>query len=224
MKYIVVILSALFLSSCASNKYDAEIAKAKFEYGQKINAQKKVFELKCDQEQKDTGKCGIFGEFAVYQPNQRYVDVDPQKKGFMDYSFGLVQALLPSVLQYAIADSSNKYAFKSLESTNGLFSGIFNDMTNLKGTGITYTDSNNDYSTSSNSTNTNTDSNNPIDYTYSDSFNTTSGDTLSDSYNTSSRQESTTSNNTSSVQGDTISTSKNTTTTSTIQEAPEVTP
>lgn len=218
MKYITILLMALFLSNCASNKYDAEIAKAKFEYGHKINAQKKIFELKCDQEQKDTGKCGIFGEFAVYQPNQGYVDVDPQKKGFMDYSFGLAQALLPSVLQYAIADSSNKYAFKSLESTNSLFSGIFSDMSNLQGTGITYADSNYDYSSTSNVTTTTSDSNNSADYSYSDSYNTSSGDTLSDSYNTSSSQKTRTETSTSSTQGDTTSTNTTSTTTTIPEE------
>lgn len=221
MKYILTILLSLLLVSCATNKYDAEITKAKFEYGKNINAQKKIFELKCDQEQKDTGKCGIFGEFAVYQPNQGYIDVDPQKKGFMDYSFGLAQALLPSILQYKVADSNNEYAYKSLESTNNLFSGIFTGVSELKGTGVTYTDSNNDYSTSSNVANTNTDSNNPIDYTYTDSFNTTSGDTLSNSYNTSSSQESSSQSTTSSVQGDTTNTT-NTSTSNTTQE--EVSP
>lgn len=211
MKYLITILFSLVIMGCASNKYDAEIAKAKFTYGKEINAQKKIFELTCDQEQKETGKCGIFGEFAVYQPNQRYVDVDPQRRNFLDYSFEFAKVLLPTALQWAIADSNNKYAYKSLESTNGLFSNIFNDLSNLKGTGITYTDSNNDYSTTSSSINNTTDSNNPISYSYADSYNTSSGDSNTSSFNTTSSQETNSESSTSSTQGDT-------TTTTTIQE------
>ena len=220
MKYLLVILLSIAVLGCASNKHDAAIAKAKFKYGKEINSQKKLFELKCGQSQKDSGKCGIFGEFAVFQPNQRYVDVDPQRKNFLDYTFGLAQVLLPSVLQYKIADSNNRYAFKSLESTNNMFSGMISDVSTLKGSGITYTDSNNDYSSTSNSTSNITDSYNSADYSYADSANTSTGDTLSDSYNTSSNQESSTENSTSSTQGDTT----NTTTTSTTEVTEEVAP
>ena len=218
MKYILIALLSITILGCATNKHDVSIAKSKFEYGEAVNAQNKVFEVTCDQAQKDSGKCGIFGELVVYQSNQRYVDVDPQRKDWVDYSFGLAQVLLPSILQYKIADSGNKYAFKSLESTNNMFSGIVSNVSTLKGSGTTYTDSNNDYSSTSNSTSSIADSNNSADYSYADSGNTSSGDTLSDSYNTSSTQKSSTESNTTAKQGDTT----NTSTTSTTEIVPEV--
>jgi len=203
MKYLFLML---LITGCATNQHDADIAKAKFEYGTIVNAQNKILEITCSVEEKQTGKCGVFGEFIVYQSNQRYIDVDPQKKGITDHLFNLAGLVLPSFLQYKIADSGNKWAFKGQESSNNMFKGMFADVANLKNTGTTttYTDSNNDYSQTSSIA----DSYNSSDTSISDSYNTTSGDSLADSYNaetnTSTNTETNTETNT--TQGDTTST------------------
>lgn len=212
-KLIITLLAATSLLGCATNKYDAEIANAKFDYGKTVNAQKKVFEIKCDQKQKDENKCGIFGEVVVYQSNQGYIDVDPQRKNALDYGVEILKAGLPFFFQYKMNESNNEWGFKRQQSSDNMFSGMFDGLANVKGSGVT----NNDYSQTSSTT----DSYNSADNAFTNSYNTTSGDTATDSYNTTNNTSANTESSNSHVQGDTIST---VTTSESVSNVPATTP
>lgn len=179
-RLIIVLLVLITMSACSTtNKYDADIAKSRYEYGKQINEQKPMFEIKgelrCSEAQVATNECGL----VVYNQNQRYINVDPQNPDRFGQVLSFAGKLINPLFNWKIAQSNNDLS-RSLSADNTeLFSNIFTDVANLKGTGVTttYTDS---YNTS--------DSYNSQDTANTDSFNTTNtstNKTTSDIRNTS---------------------------------------
>lgn len=208
MKLLLTLVLLLTLAACSTtNKYDAEIAKARYAYGKQVNERKPMFEIKgelrCSEAQLATNECGL----VVYNQNQKFINVDPQSPDRFGQVLDFTGKLINPLFNWKIAQSNNDLSRSLAEQNTELFSTIFNGITDMKGTGITntYTDSYNDNSQSSSIT----DSYNSSDRAYTDSYNTTSGDTLNDSYNTTSGDTMNSSNNQSSnetsTQGDTIS-------------------
>jgi hypothetical protein len=194
------------MTGCTTNKYDAEIAKARFEYGKVVNAPKKLFEIKgeirCTDEQINTNNCGL----VVFDVKQRYVNVEPPQSDKYAVTLDFLGKLASPFFQFQIAKNNNEHGTLRQLSSDSMFKDIFNGMAEIKGSGVTttntYTDSNNDMSQHSSIQ----DSNNSSDtYSY-DSYNTTSGDTANESYNSSSSSENTSSNSETNTQGDTTTT------------------
>lgn len=205
-KLIIAVLTLIMLAGCSTtNKYDAEIAKARYEYGKQVNERKPMFEIKgelrCSEAQIAASECGL----VVYNQNQRYINVDPQSPDRFGQVLDFTGKLINPLFNWKIAQSNNDLSRSLAEQNTELFSTIFTGITDMKGAGTTYTNSNNDNSQSSSIM----DSYNSSDRAYTDSYNTTSGDTLNDSYNTTSGDTMNSSNNQSSnetsTQGDTIS-------------------
>lgn len=202
----------VLLSACSNtNKYDVEIAKERFAYGQVINKQKKVFELDCSKftaEQIAAGDCGIKGGFVVYDGNQRYVNVEPQQPTAMQHVKDILAIGLNPITNLLINKSNNETSVKLAQSSNTLMSGIVSEIANAKNTGTTtnITDSYKDSSQHSFIQ----DSYNSADTSYSNSHNTSSSSSVSNSHNQTSTETNSSSSNTS---GDTNSNNRSETNT-----------
>jgi len=63
-KLIIAALTLIMLAGCSTtDKYDVEIAQAKYEYGKQINEQKPLLEIKgelrCSEAQLAANECGL---------------------------------------------------------------------------------------------------------------------------------------------------------------------
>ena len=189
-KLIITLLIILTLSACSTtNKYDVEIAQAKYEYGKQINEQKPMFEIKgelrCSEAQLAANECGL----VVYNQNQRYINVDPQSPDRFGQVLDFAGKLVNPLFNWKIAQSNNELSQTLAEQNTELFSTIFTSVTDMQGTGVNYnyTDS---YNTS--------DSYNSQDTANTDSYNTSNvATTTSDVRNTSNASSNDTTNSTS---------------------------
>jgi hypothetical protein len=152
---------------------------------------------------------------VVYNQNQSYINVDPQSPDRFGQLLDFTGKLINPLFNWKIAQSNNDLSRSLAEQNTELFSTIFTGITDMKGTGVTntYTDSYNDNSQSSSIM----DSYNSSDRAYTDSYNTTSGDTLNNSNNTTSGDTTSGSNN-----KESNSTSTQSTTTTNVSPVDEV--
>ena len=186
-KLIIAVLTLIMLAGCSTtNKYDAEIAKARYEYGKQVNERKPMFEIKgelrCSEAQLAASECGL----VVYNQNQRYINVDPQSPDRFGQVLDFTGKLINPLFNWKIAQSNNDLSRSLAEQNTELFSTIFTGITDMKGAGTNYnyTDS---YNTS--------DSYNSQDTANTDSFNTSNIATTT-STNTSNTKSTSSSNDT----------------------------
>jgi len=206
-KLIVVVLMIITLASCSTtNKYDADIAKARYKYGEKINTQKPVFELRgsitCSEEALDAKLPCL----TVYNQNQRHINVEPKTPDRLGQLLDFTGRFINPLFNWKMAQSNNELSATLAEQNTELFSTIFTSVADIKGSGTNYTytdsyntsDSYNSQDTSNvDSLNTSNETSN-ISNTSSNTNNTsnTSSSSIADSYNSDSEVSTETVNNT----------------------------